>query len=202
MERELARLGLAAWSYFKQKAVHNAPSSSIQMDSWAFEWGTKQNMGSHAGEMAANYKQFINSSHFSFGQQYPYLTSGSKKFGFKFFSWPRSTTRMPNGRPLNVHLFAISKDITTFGASSTRRMEVIVPSLQHFACDVQFTVMTLDAEQLLIVLLAVHLAILVQVFAVQDNVARFTLEAPDVPVLVQRNQCLSVRYGLGTWVAN
>lgn len=117
---------------------------------------------------------------------------------------------------MDVHLLAVTEDVAALSASSTGRVEVIVTGLKHFARDVSLAVVTLDAklflpikrlEQLwkcrgvdstevtnLVVLLAVHLAILVKILAVQNGATGLALETPNVPVLVQCNQRLAFGY--------
>lgn len=72
-------------------------------------------------------------------------------------------------------------------------MEVmIVPSLQHLPRNVSIAVGALDPELLLVVLLTVRHSVLAHVLAVQHGVTGLALEAPDVPLAVQRDQRLAL----------
>lgn len=109
------------------------------------------------------------------------------------FSGPWTTTRVPNGCALQVHLLSIPKWVTTLGASGTRRVEVVViPRLQHLAANVAVAVGTLYPKLGLVVLLAVGEAVLSHVLPMKNSAADSTLEAPDVPLLVQGNECLAL----------
>lgn len=101
--------------------------------------------------------------------------------------------RVPDGAALEVHLLAVAERVAALGAARARGVEVVVVAgLQHLARDVAAAVRALDAELLLVVLLAVRHAVLAHVLAVQNGVARLALEAPDVPLAVQRDQGLAL----------
>lgn len=122
---------------------------------------------------------------------------------------------MPYCTTLQVHFLAISERIAALGTPGARRVEVmIVTSLEHLTANVSVAVGTLDPERFLEILLTVRDAILAHVLAVQCDAARvapgdernvymrssnfstcitlgYSLEAPDVPLPVERNQRLT-----------
>lgn len=61
--------------------------------------------------------------------------------------------------------------------------------------DYRFVFLPQQTNQVyLIVLFAVNLAILAQILAVKNALASFALETGNMPMLVQRNQCLTIGY--------
>lgn len=87
---------------------------------------------------------------------------------------------------------------------------MIVARLEHLASNVATAVVAFDAKLLLketsinvssyekqtylVVFLAVHLAIFVEILAVEYCSAGLALETPNVPMFVQCNQRLAIRY--------
>lgn len=61
---------------------------------------------------------------------------------------------------------------------------MVISGLKDFAGDKALAVVTLDAELSLIIFLAVGQSILSHVLSVQEGVASYTLETPDVPLRV------------------
>jgi hypothetical protein len=101
--------------------------------------------------------------------------------------------RVPGHLALQVHLLAGHERVAALGAARAARMEVVrLAGLQHLAGDVTFAVDASDAEQLLVVAFAVGAVVFGHVLAVQRRLALGALEAPHVPVEVERDQRLAL----------
>lgn len=74
---------------------------------------------------------------------------------------------------------------------------MVISGLKDFAGDKTLAVVAFDAKLTLIIFLAVRESILSHVLSVQEGVASNTLETPDVPLRVQRNQGLAFNDFLG-----
>lgn len=99
---------------------------------------------------------------------------------------------MPYGGTLQVHFLAVAERVAAFRATCASRMEmVVVASLQNLAADIAITVGALNSKLLLIIFFAVRHAVFSHVFAMEHSVAAVTLEAPDVPLTIERDQCLT-----------
>lgn len=111
----------------------------------------------------------------------------------QFSGWSGPAARMPDRAALQVHLLAIAERIATLCAARARRMKVVVlAGLQHLAANEAAAVGALDAKQLLVALLAVRYAVLAHILAVQHGRAVLAAETPDVPLALQRHQCLAL----------
>lgn len=105
-------------------------------------------------------------------------------------SW--TATWVPYGGTLQVHFLPIAKWITTFRAARASWVEMmIVAGLQDLTTDVTLAIGALYSKLLLVILLAVRHAVFSHVFSVENSIAAMTLEAPDMPLTIERDQCLT-----------
>lgn len=105
----------------------------------------------------------------------------------------RSTAWMPHSTALQIHLLTITKWIAAFGAACACWMKMmIIASLQHFAADETIAIRALHAEQFLVTFLAIRHTVFAHILAIQHGLAVFAAEARNVPLTVQRNQCLAL----------
>lgn len=99
---------------------------------------------------------------------------------------------VPYGSTLQVHFFPVAKRVAAFRTAGASRMEMmVIAGLQNLAADVTVAIGAFYSKLLLIILLAVRHAVFSHVFPVKDSVAAMTLEAPDVPLTIECNQCLT-----------
>jgi len=110
---------------------------------------------------------------------------------------------VPGNLRLEVHLFAGNEGVAALRATRAAWMKVIgLARLQHLASDVALAIDANDPKQPLVVALAVGLPVLGHVLAMEGGPALGALEAPDVPVPVERNERAAVLDLVGAAGAN
>jgi len=111
----------------------------------------------------------------------------------------RTASRMPDGTALQVHLLAVAEGIAALCAAGTGRMEVVVVArLEHLAANEATAVGTLHPESLLVALLAVGHRVFAHVLPIEHRLAGLAPETRDMPLPVQRHQCLALLQQLPT----
>ena len=105
----------------------------------------------------------------------------------------RPAARVPGDLALEVHLLAGHEGVAALGAAGAAGVEVVrLAGLEHLARYVALAVDAGDAEELLVVAFAVGSPLPGHVLAVEGRLAVGALEAPDVPVGLERDQGLAV----------
>lgn len=102
------------------------------------------------------------------------------------------TVGMPHGGTLKIHFLSFCEHLVASAASCTAGVVMFVTCLQDFPCDELLAGFTLHPEEPLVILLTVWSAVLADILSCEHLPTRLALEAPQVPLLLQCQQGLSI----------